>query len=344
MKLVRYILSALLLTGTGLLAQVPVDTLCSGSGISHFGLPYQTDVEFHWIVSGGQILGRQDTNVIEVLWPPFPGMYEVMAWVTDGGTCPGDTSRYRIFIKNPAQASGKGPTDVCIGSYVTIASSIPGNFMWSGGQTSQTISFLATSDTTVSLIAINDPCPNDTIEYQITVHEQPVAGMNFIEDTVLITTSKVFYHTGSPNPQAIEWWHNGRYLAGTNAVKIDFVVEGLNEVVEVVQDGICYDTIRKLVYVEDILKVFIPNAFTPNGDGVNDYFRFEGVGIKSFEAEIFNRWGERVFAWDSNSDVPGWDGRNSGKDSKMDAYIYRIRVIDMRDQSHFFTDQFSLVR
>ena len=110
------------------------------------------------------------------------------------------------------------------------------------------------------------------------------------------------------------------------------------------KQGICVDTIRQWVYVEDILKVFIPNAFTPNGDGINDFFTFKGVGMKSFEAEIYNRWGERIYSWNSETPVEGWDGTNSGQESKIDAYVYRIRVIDMRNRSHFYTDQFSLIR
>ena len=344
MKKLSHILTILMMAAGTLVAQVPMDTLCTGAGSSFFGVPYQSDVEFHWIVTGGQILGRQDTNIIEVQWSPFPGTFEVMAYVTDDKGCPGDTSLYRIQIKNPAAANAKAPADVCRGNYVTIESALTGNYMWGGGQTTSSISFVAEKDTVITLIAINDPCPNDTVRYFITVHEQPTAGMNFVEDTVIISTSKVFYHLGSPNPDVIEWYHNGRYISDKSSVKIDFIIEGYNEVVEVVQQGICFDTIKKIVYVEDILKVFIPNAFTPNNDGVNDYFRFEGVGMKSFEAEIYNRWGERVFSWNSDSDVPGWDGRNSGQDSKMDAYIYRIRVVDMRDREHFFTDQFSLVR
>ncbi len=344
MNKLSYILTILILASQLLLAQVPADTLCAGGGTSHFGVAYQAGVEYNWIVNGGQILGKQDTNVIEVQWSSFPGIYEVIAYVTDGNGCPGDTSRYLIQIKNPAFANAKAPTDVCIGSYVNIESSLVDNYMWGGGQTTASIGFIAEKDTVISLIAINDPCPNDTVKYFITVHDQPTAGMNTLEDTVLISSKRVVYYTGSANPDDIEWWYNGSYLSDRAAVEIVFDEEGYQEIVQIVMDGICTDTIRKMVYVEDILKVFIPNAFTPNNDGVNDYFRFEGVGIKSFEAEIYNRWGERVFSWTSESQIPGWDGKNSGQHSKMDAYIYRIKVIDMQDRAHFFTDQFSLIR
>ena len=344
MKKLSYILTFLLLITHQLVAQVPADTICTGIGNSHFGIPYQSEVEFHWLVNGGQIVGKQDTNIIEVQWSAFPGTYEVMAYITDARGCPGDTSRYLISMKNPAFANAKAPTDVCIGTYVTIESSLASNFVWGGGQTDTNISFVAKEDTVISLIALNDPCPNDTVWYFINVHDLPTAGMNHIEDTLLITSTRVLYHTGAKKPENIQWLHNGNVVSTRSAVEIEFDSEGYHELIQVVKQGICYDTIRQWVYVEDILKVFIPNAFTPNGDGVNDFFRFEAVGIKSFEAEIFNRWGERVYSWTSESQVPGWDGTNSGLDSPIDAYIYRIKVIDMRDREHFFTDQFSLVR
>lgn len=344
MKKLSYILTILILSAHHLVAQVPVDTLCTGGGTSHFGIPLQTGVEFHWVVNGGQILGRQDTNIIEVQWSAFPGTFEVMAYVTDDNGCPGDTSLYIIQIKNPASANGKAPTDVCVGSYITIESSLVGNYMWGGGQTASSLSFVATSDTMVSLIALNDPCPNDTVNYFITVHDQPTAGMNNLQDTVLISSTQVVYHTGSANPAEIEWWFNGKLISNKAAVEIEFNQEGYHKVLQIVKLGLCIDTIIQWVYVEDILKVFIPNAFTPNGDGINDYFRFKGVGMKSYEAEIYNRWGERIYSWNSDSPVDGWDGTNSGQESKIDAYVYRIRVIDMRDQGHFYTDKFSLVR
>ena len=62
----------------------------------------------------------------------------------------------------------------------------------------------------------------------------------------------------------------------------------------------CSDTAFKIIKIEGGNDIYIPNAFTPNGDGVNDNFRALGIGIKSTEMIIYDRWGEKVFVQKGN--------------------------------------------
>jgi len=69
----------------------------------------------------------------------------------------------------------------------------------------------------------------------------------------------------------------------------------------------------------------ISNAFTPNGDGVNDYFKVKGTNIKSLTGKIFNRWGQELFKFnDVNSK---WDGKYKGKEVSSGTYFYIINVV-----------------
>ncbi len=67
--------------------------------------------------------------------------------------------------------------------------------------------------------------------------------------------------------------------------------------------------------------IFVPNVFSPNGDGMNDVFYFPNVGYKTLHCEIYNRWGTKVYEWD---DVKGsWDGRtNSGRTAPDGVFYY----------------------
>ena len=72
----------------------------------------------------------------------------------------------------------------------------------------------------------------------------------------------------------------------------------------------CTDTASAEVFVYDEFEFIIPNIFTPNTDGINDYFAPKGIGIYDYEVEIFNRFGEKVFfsnsfniQWDKSKDV-----------------------------------------
>jgi gliding motility-associated-like protein len=78
-------------------------------------------------------------------------------------------------------------------------------------------------------------------------------------------------------------------------------------------------------------QVFIPNAFSPDGDGVNDRFYVMGTGIKIIKQfRVFNRWGQLVFEktnFSPNNDAYGWDGKVLGTPATPDIYVYTCEVI-----------------
>ena len=77
--------------------------------------------------------------------------------------------------------------------------------------------------------------------------------------------------------------------------------------------------------------MYIPSAFTPNGDGVNDFFGVKAEGIKSFNLQIFNRWGEVVF--ESESITILWDGSFKGEKIKnTDVYVYQVKATGLNNK------------
>lgn len=82
-----------------------------------------------------------------------------------------------------------------------------------------------------------------------------------------------------------------------------------------------------VVIVAPEYEVFIPNAFTPNGDGNNDYFEIFGnkEAWKHFEVDVFNRLGEKVF--ESNDMNFKWDGTFRGKPESPSVFVYMVRVV-----------------
>lgn len=73
-------------------------------------------------------------------------------------------------------------------------------------------------------------------------------------------------------------------------------------------------------------KLEMPNAFSPNGDGINDIYKAKDgyQSIISFEAYIFNRWGKKLFEW--NDPAGGWDGKYNGKDVKDGVYFVLVKA------------------
>ncbi len=94
----------------------------------------------------------------------------------------------------------------------------------------------------------------------------------------------------------------------------------------------CKDSVQNWVYVKELSEVFIPNAFTPNGDGANDFFTVfanDRTAVKIVKFEVFNRWGELVFAnrdFNPNVESEGWDGRFNGKILNPAVFVYVVQV------------------
>ena len=94
----------------------------------------------------------------------------------------------------------------------------------------------------------------------------------------------------------------------------------------------CTDTLVKYVRVNPETNIFVPNAFTPDGDGTNEVFLPEITGALEYEFLIFDRWGQIVFK--TNDMNTGWNGNkyNSGKIMPMDVYTYVINVKDLNQE------------
>ena len=73
-------------------------------------------------------------------------------------------------------------------------------------------------------------------------------------------------------------------------------------------------------------KVAFPNAFSPNGDGLNDIFNFEGRYIIAVHMKIFNRWGELVYQ--TTDTDKGWDGAINRKPAPLGTYIHHTKLTD----------------
>lgn len=104
----------------------------------------------------------------------------------------------------------------------------------------------------------------------------------------------------------------------------------------------CVDTANNAVRINPVYALWIPNAFTPNGDQLNDYFTVKGYGIKELQLLIFNRWGELIF--ESNNTDPQWNGTYKNEEVKQDVYVYKLEVRDIFNQKHYYTGRVTVVK
>lgn len=92
----------------------------------------------------------------------------------------------------------------------------------------------------------------------------------------------------------------------------------------------------------DEYQIFVPNSFTPNGDGLNDVFSPSIIGIQSFEMVIFDRWSEVLYK--TNDISKGWDGTHKGQSCKQNTYIWEIVTIDIFDMKHYYIGYINIIK
>ncbi len=131
-----------------------------------------------------------------------------------------------------------------------------------------------------------------------------------------------FLRQGEAEPFLIRYEEETRYtFAQSGAFNVELYISFVNgtDTLEYVIDEPFNITISES-------KLELPNAFTPNGDGVNDVFRVkEGYqSIVSFEAAVFNRWGKKLYEWRELDG--GWDGKSGGSDVPDGAYYLVVKA------------------
>ncbi|MFH1320546.1 MAG: gliding motility-associated C-terminal domain-containing protein, partial [Bacteroidota bacterium] len=117
----------------------------------------------------------------------------------------------------------------------------------------------------------------------------------------------------------------------------------------------CPDTAIKIVFIEQDYALFTPSAFTPNKDGINDYFLPQGIGIDGdgFEMYIYDRWGDLIYEtegifgdYDPMAEIIGWDGcANDGQEkAQQDVYVWVVFTEDKNGDMHQYIGHVTLIR
>ncbi len=104
----------------------------------------------------------------------------------------------------------------------------------------------------------------------------------------------------------------------------------------------CEDSITKEITVKEAQAVYIPTAFSPNGDGVNDFFRPKTKNANITQVTIYNRWGEKVF--ETNSILEVWDGYYKGDEQPIGVYAYVVTATFIDESEETYSGNLTLVR
>jgi gliding motility-associated-like protein len=104
----------------------------------------------------------------------------------------------------------------------------------------------------------------------------------------------------------------------------------------------CSDTAVSSFFVEEDFALYVPNAFTPNSDEINEVFKPVSRGVREIKFEVYDRWGEKVFQ--SADSEKGWDGTFKGSECKPDVYSWKLHAISNPGKSKELTGSVTLLR
>lgn len=345
LKIIRHItlICALVVTG-GLKSQV-LDTICAIGNPSHLAVNPTPGSNYTWSVQNGTILSGQGTNDILVQWNIGQGLYRAQVVEENSNGCTGDVVEAFVNLRLPEQSLINGPDIVCKGSFVELIGYNGKNAQWNNGDTSEVVGFFAVKDTTIYRVVYNWPCENDTFYHHLTVLDKPTVAIqsDMNGDTLIFGDVVNFTYTGTA-AQSVNWYVNGTYYETGLTLYLNDLLPGMNEILAEGVTGDCADSVLVNVMVRKEFKVHIPTGFSPNGDGINDLFFIDGVGIGQIDAHIYDRWGHEVAAWTENSEVQGWDGTTYGQPSEPGVYTYRFHVYEASGRFHEYYGSLQLLR
>ncbi len=227
----------------------------------------------------------------------------------------------------------------------------PQNYKWKGPNSffsyDKNIYNLIEGMYTIETEDINN-CTNE-LTFEIKQNEEVIAGYRILDDTVTINYPIVnLFDNSTGEIESWDWeFSNGISYTSEDVIGMDLTVD-LSETGKMyyylshIATDIhgCSDTITGTIAVKDEHTLFVPNAFTPDLDGINDSFRIfhHAMKTQSFSISIFDRFGSIIFT--SNDPNLDWDGKNqfTGGDIISGVYSYSLSYIDFEGRIYDYTN------
>ncbi|MBI2281501.1 MAG: gliding motility-associated C-terminal domain-containing protein [Bacteroidetes bacterium] len=241
-----------------------------------------------------------------------------------------------IIVNNCTQPTASftvSSMSICAGQTITFVDNSTGgitnwNWTFNGGtpgsantQGSHVVTYFTAGTFNVTLQVSNSNGADDT-SMTVTVNPKPQVTFLTTDDNCKESSGNITGIVTLGSYPVTFNWNNG----STDST-LSNLTSGTYSVLITDNNG-CMNT--EQVIINDLQEgcdyfVYVPNVFTPNGDGNNDIFYVRGKGIRSMNLEIFNRWGNKVFE-SSNIEV-GWDGKFGGAEQNSAVFVYVISAV-----------------
>ncbi len=300
------------------------------------------------------------TNSIAVT-PPLTTTYSVIG--TSAAGCSASATATVTILVNPVVGFNSdiiaGCAPLCV-NFTDLSSSSSGpiaSWDWDfadGGASIQNPKHCfqtpGTYSISLTIVSVNGCSASYTNNNMITVFANPVA--EFSSNPNPATTLDATINFNNQSSSDVNYWFwdfgDGNTVAPNTANPTHSYPNeqpGVYTTTLIVHNANgCYDTVSHDIRILSEFAFFIPNAFTPNDDGSNDFFNGTGVGIADYDLWIYDRWGNMIFhSEDLNNN---WDGRakNGAEIAQQDVYVWKVKLTDVFDKNHDYVGTVTLVK
>ena len=241
--------------------------------------------------------------------------------------CPKDTS-FQIIVSTPPTIQISPTQTICFGGTAQLSASGGSIYSWSPivGLSNSTVSNITATpvkNTTYTLTVSDAQGCTALDSVQVIVNPLPVVNV-CCATTINIGIEAPLDITGAPMGSSYNWMPGTALSCATcQQVMVSPKVNTTYSVTITDPQG-CTAADSVLVTVNGDCNVFVPNAFSPNGDGSNERVGVYGDCLAQLDFQIFDRWGNRVFEGKQESET--WDGTINGKPMNAGAYVYILKA------------------
>ncbi len=330
-------------------------TICNGNSVTLIASGATT---YSWSPATGL---SATTGATVIATPISATTYAVTG--TDANACIDTTTATVTVYPLPVVSISPVNPTICNGNSVTLTASGAITYSWSpatglSATTGATVIATPISTTTYTVTGTDaNGCINTTTVTVGGGSSSLVADFNHIPfDMIAPATTVDFVDVSAGNP-SIWSWNFGDPNSGVNnsssAQNPSHVYSDIGTycITLIISDvtGFCKDSTVKCLKVEEPFTFYIPNAFTQNNDGLNEFYTAFGTNIKEFNMMIFNRWGEKIWSCHTYGNPQAdtkcaWDGYYKGVLCQMDIYVWKVDLIDFEDKAHKYIGHLTLVK
>jgi gliding motility-associated-like protein len=314
-------------------ANFTVNDTCANLPITLHAMSTGATITYQWYVDGVPVSTGQDyiTSTASV------GVHTVKLVVTNNGKCSDEKNGTFTVFPKPILAGNA--TTVCLDSVTKFTATLTNppisNLQYNWKFADNTVlngitankAFPTEGQGSVKLYATATSgavCNSDTI----IVNYNVIKAIANAGDDIVVGKNQLFNLQGSGNGSLILWEPNNMVSTPNSLTTSSQLLSSqLFTLYIETQEG-CKASDKIYVTVVDTTVVYVPNIFTPNGDGKNDVLLPLYIGIKSLDYFIiYNRWGQKLF--NTSNVLQGWNAQNNGKQQPNGTYVYQLRAKDI---------------